>query len=101
MTPLDSCGTDENADRDSSPAVSHAKLVLFGFAIIGAILLVAEHRAHLLPFLPWLFLAACPLVHVLMHRGHHGHGRLPARDMPPSVDESRASPRVDDVARRP
>jgi hypothetical protein len=24
------------------------------------------------PYLPWLFLAACPLMHMFMH---HGHGR--------------------------
>jgi hypothetical protein len=25
--------------------------------------------------LPWLFLAACPLMHLFMHGGHgHGHG---------------------------
>jgi len=32
-----------------------------------------EHRAHLLGWLPWLFLLACPLMHVFMHGGH-GHG---------------------------
>ena len=38
-----------------------------------------EHRAHLLGFLPYAFLLACPLMHVFMHHGHghgshHGHG---------------------------
>lgn len=32
-----------------------------------------EHQAHLLGWLPWLFLLACPLMHVFMHGGH-GHG---------------------------
>jgi Protein of unknown function (DUF2933) len=44
------------------------------FAIIGGFFIVAEHRAHLIPYLPWLFLAACPLMHVFMHHGHGGHG---------------------------
>ena len=52
---------------------SRARLVLIGFGVVAAILLLAEHRAHVLPFLPWLLLAACPLMHVFMHRGH-GHG---------------------------
>jgi DUF2933 family protein len=43
------------------------------FAIIGGFFIVAEHRAHLIPYLPWLFLAACPLMHVFMHHGHKGH----------------------------
>lgn len=39
--------------------------------------LIAEHRAHVLPWLPWLFLAACALMHVFMRHGHggqHHHG---------------------------
>lgn len=31
------------------------------------------HRNHVLALLPYAFLAACPLMHVFMHRGH-GHG---------------------------
>lgn len=44
-------------------------------ALAGALALIlgAEHRAHLLPALPYLFLLACPLMHLFMHRGH-GHG---------------------------
>ena len=52
---------------------SRAKLAFMAFAGIGAFLLLAEHRAHVLPYLPWLFLAACPLMHLFMHHGH-GHG---------------------------
>ena len=51
--------------------------VLVLFAIIGGFFIVAEHRAHLIPYLPWLILAACPLMHVFMHRGHHGHRHGP------------------------
>ena len=58
---------DENAWR---PRV---KLVLIAFALVGAFFLLAEHRAHVLPWLPWLFLAACPLMHVFMHHGNGGH----------------------------
>jgi len=49
------------------------KLVLIRFSLVGGFFLVAEHRAHLLPYLPWLFLAACPLMHLFGHGGH-SHG---------------------------
>jgi len=52
--------------------------VFGGFAAIALVLLVVEHRAHVLGWLPWLFLIACPLMHLFMHGGHghggHGHG---------------------------
>jgi len=42
-------------------------------AFIG-FLLLTEHRAHVFGILPWLFLLACPAMHLLMHRGHrHNH----------------------------
>jgi len=42
----------------------------------AAFLLVSEHRAHALGYLPFLLLLACPLLHVFMHGGHGqgGHG---------------------------
>lgn len=42
-------------------------------AAVAAWFLWAEHRAHLLGALPYLILLLCPLMHVFMHRGHHGH----------------------------
>lgn len=53
---------------------SKAALVTIGFLAIGAFLLLSEHRAHALGYLPFLFLLACPLMHVFMHGGHGGHG---------------------------
>jgi hypothetical protein len=49
--------------------------VLLGFLAIGGYFLITEHRAHLalaLPYLPWLLLLACPLMHLFMHHGAHG-----------------------------
>jgi hypothetical protein len=46
-------------------------LVLIGFLLIGAFFLFTEHRAHVFGILPYLLLAACPLLHIF---GHHGHG---------------------------
>ena len=56
---------------------SRANVVLVVFLAIAGFYLVAEHRAHLwlaLPWLPWLLLLACPLLHLFMHGGHGGHG---------------------------
>lgn len=52
---------------------SRANIVLIGFLILAGFYLVTEHRAHLLGWLPWLLLLACPLMHWFMHGGHGGH----------------------------
>jgi hypothetical protein len=38
------------------------------------VLLFSEHRAHFLGVLPFLFILACPLLHMFMHGGHGSHG---------------------------
>jgi hypothetical protein len=53
---------------------SRANLVLLGFLAIGGYFLVTEHWAHIVPFLPLLFLLACPLMNFFMHGGHSRHG---------------------------
>ena len=63
----------DHLEHDSSPWSFRAKVAFGVFAIIGGFFLVAEHRAHVLPYLPWLFLLACPLLH-FFHHGHGGHG---------------------------
>lgn len=53
-----------------------AKFVLIAFLAIAGYFLVTEHSAHLalaVPYLPWLLLLACPLMHLFMHHGHGGH----------------------------
>jgi DUF2933 family protein len=70
----------EETRHDESAWRPQAKLVFLTFALIGAFFLIAEHRAHVLPWLPWLFLAACPLMHVFMHHGHGGHGHRGGSD---------------------
>ena len=48
-----------------------------GLIVLGAVagyFLITEHRAHVLGALPYLLLAACPLMHSFMHGGHGGHG---------------------------
>jgi hypothetical protein len=47
---------------------------VFGaFVLIALYFLLTEHRAHLVEFLPYALLLACPLLH--MFHGHGGHGR--------------------------
>ena len=53
---------------------SRAGLVLIAFLAIAGYFLWTEHRGHVVTFLPWLLLLACPLLHVFMHGGHGGHG---------------------------
>ena len=66
-------------------------MVLIGFLIVGGFFLVTEHTAHVLGALPFLLLAACPLMHLVMHHGHGGHehdhhhqdkGQEPTREGP-------------------
>lgn len=42
-------------------------------AAVASVYLYVTHKDHVLALLPFAFLAACPLMHVFMHRGH-GHG---------------------------
>jgi hypothetical protein len=60
----------------SSKWSSISRTVFFGFCLIVAALFIYEHRLHVLGYWPFLFLLACPLMHLFMHHGHgHHHGR--------------------------
>lgn len=68
----------DHADAGPPPTPfwrSRGGLVAAVFLAIAAFFLLSEHRAHALGYLPFLFLLACPLMHVFMHGGHDGHGR--------------------------
>ncbi|NIN36516.1 MAG: DUF2933 domain-containing protein [Gammaproteobacteria bacterium] len=47
--------------------------VMWIFLAFIVYFLITEHWAHIVPYLPWLILLACPLLHIFMHGGH-GHG---------------------------
>jgi len=47
-------------------------IVCLGFLAIGGFFLLTEHTPHVFGALPWLLIAACPLMHLFMHHGH-GH----------------------------
>jgi hypothetical protein len=63
----------KSSDNRRGSCASRANVVLLGLLAIGGYCLVTEHWAHVVPFLPWLFLLACPLMHVFMHGGYGGH----------------------------
>lgn len=48
-------------------------VAIISLTTVGTLLLTG-HKAHLLGFAPFLLLLACPLMHLLMHGGHHNHG---------------------------
>lgn len=43
------------------------------FALVGAYYLLTEHRAHLVDYLPYILLMACPLMHLFHRHGGHHH----------------------------
>lgn len=49
------------------------KLGTWGAILIIGYFVLSEHRAHVVQFLPYIFLLACPLMHIFMHRGHKHH----------------------------
>src|SRR5271165_334192 len=80
-------GRDPMHEHDAPPWWrTRTGLVFLGFSAIAAYFLITEHSAHLalaVPFLPWLLVAACPLMHLFMHHGHGGHGSGSDRDAVP------------------
>ena len=67
---------EDNRPLDDPPPPFWRSRFGVGCLVLAAVagwFLWTEHRAHLFGALPWLLLLACPLMHVLMHRGHHGH----------------------------
>lgn len=52
---------------------SPAGVTLVAFLAVAALLLVLEHRVHLLGAWPLLFLLLCAGMHLFMHRGRGGH----------------------------
>lgn len=51
---------------------SRSGIVCLIFSAVIGYFLFMEHRAHIVPYLPYLLLLACPLMH-LFHHGGHGH----------------------------
>jgi len=68
---------------------SKAGIALCAFIAVAALLLIVEHRAHALEWLPYAILLACPLMHLFMHRGHGDHAGHPHADRARPTDGTR------------
>ncbi len=58
-------------------------IVMWIFLAAISYFLITEHWAHVVPFLPYALLLACPLMHLFMHGSHgdhSGHSRHRADD---------------------
>jgi len=63
-----------------------ATLTLIGAAFY---FLLVEHGAHVLPYLPFLIILLCPLMHIFMHKGRGGHADgKHAHGQHPDADEA-------------
>lgn len=71
---------------------SKTGLMLLVFGVISGFFLLSEHQAHLWAWLPYLFLLACPLMHIFMHRGHGGHGTHSHQNVGSSAAEAVGEP---------
>ncbi len=63
----------EEAARNESALLARAMLAFLAYVVIGVFFPLAEHRAQALRWLPWVSLAACPLMHVFMLHGNGSH----------------------------
>ena len=54
-----------------------ARVALAGLLAAAALVLLFEHRVHVLGVLPWLLVLACPLMHLFGHGTHGAHARHP------------------------
>ncbi len=70
----------QHHERDQ-PRNGRWRWALAGFLLVAGFFLWTEHRAHLLGYLPYLLILACPLMH-MFHHGSHGHGRQHPGDGP-------------------
>jgi hypothetical protein len=65
----------ERPHDNPPPGGGYGRWVFWGFLLIAGYFLVTEHRAHAVQYLPFLLLAACPLMHLFhRHGGHGSHG---------------------------
>ena len=67
-----------NTER-RGPARSIFLAACWGLAAVAAAYVLVAHKAHVIEYLPFALLLACPLMHIFMH-GSHGHLRHSAGD---------------------
>ena len=71
---------------------SYRGWAVLGLAVLLGGYLVIWHGAHLAAILPFLVLAACPLMHIFMHGGHgHNHRSGTSEKVQPSPSHPTSS----------
>lgn len=65
------------------PHSRRSRYIFWGFLIVATFYLLLEHRTHVLYFLPYLLVLACPLMHLF----HHGHSHQHAENTKAAADE--------------
>ena len=59
-------------ENHQSGGGGYGRWIFGGFLLVAAYFLITEHRAHVVQYLPFLLLAACPLLHMFHGHGNHG-----------------------------
>jgi len=70
-------------DHPAAPSRWHSPTGIFMLVAgaVGVFYLLTEHPSHVAQAIPYLFLLACPLMHLFgHHHGGHRHGSSPADD---------------------
>ena len=71
---------------------SYRGKAVLGLAVLLGGYFVIWHSAHVAAVLPFLVLAACPLMHIFMHKGHgHHHGQDISKDVLPTASQTSRS----------
>ena len=65
--------------QNRTPARTLLVAACLSIAALAAAYVLIAHRVHVLEWLPFAFLLACPLMHIFMH-GSHGHHQQSAED---------------------
>jgi hypothetical protein len=74
----------EHSHQQRPSGGGSGRWVFWGFVLIAVFFLVTEHSAHVFQYLPFLLIAACPLLHLL--HGHGGHGEHRSKDERPPTE---------------
>ncbi|HSC76812.1 MAG TPA: DUF2933 domain-containing protein [Pseudomonadales bacterium] len=70
----------EHSENHNGLPVSKGTVIACVVLVTVGFLMYTGHTAHLLGFAPYLFLLACPLMHIFMHGGHHHHSAKPGEE---------------------
>jgi hypothetical protein len=78
--------------QNRTPARTLLVAACWFLAALAAAYVLIAHRVHVVEWLPFGLLLACPLMHIFMH-GRHGHHQQSAEDLGrgPAAPSSRST----------